>query len=242
MQPRVALGILVIVATACTAPPTNQTAVSTVVSSTTTTRSVTTTRVSVKAATVRIEGESCTEKWIGSGFVVDDDGDPSTPPVIITNRHVVAGSLHLSVTSASGKTLVVTRVTQARYVDLARIDVSGALPTELHVGTDPHTGTHIALVGHPGGGRLQTDHGTVVGYVKNAELGSTGRIMRLDAWVRPGNSGGPVVDSAGDVVGVVYATETATHYGLALPAHLLHEIFSDPGAQSPVVPCSDTAP
>src|SRR6478672_5910962 len=117
-----AVGVLAVVAVACTPTPTHPNATPTRNMSTQTTTSIAVTRVSVRAATVRIEGESCTEKWIGSGFVVDDDGVQNTPPVVITNRHVVAGSLRLSVTTASGHRLAVTRVTQAKYVDLARIN------------------------------------------------------------------------------------------------------------------------
>ncbi len=231
---------LVVVAAACTAPPDDSTSAATHRPATTTTApSRTVPRASVAGATVRIDGESCTERWVGSGFVVDHDQDPATPPVVITNRHVVAGSTHLTVTTSTGARLTVEGVTQARYVDLALVAVSGPVPAALAVAPDSRPGAHVSLVGHPLGGGLDTRHGTVVDYVRNPRLGSTGQIMRLDAWVRPGNSGGPVLDADGDVIGVVYAVEIATHEGLALPAHLLADVFSDPDAQTAVTPCAD---
>ena len=77
----------------------------------------------------------------------------------------------------------------------------------------------------------------MVDYTTDPELGGTGEIMRLDVWVRPGNSGGPVLDAHGDVVGVVYAIEVASHHGLAIPADVLARLARDPGAGRPVVAC-----
>jgi S1-C subfamily serine protease len=71
----------------------------------------------------------------------------------------------------------------------------------------------------------------VVDFVDGSNLGVPGEVMRLTANVQPGNSGGPVLDGRGHVVGIVYAIELATGYGLAIPPDTLRTLTSAGGFQ-----------
>ena len=192
-------------------------------------------------ATVRIEGTSCDAEWVGSGFLVDLDGDRPDPPVVVTNRHVVEGSSSLRVRPTTAAALTVTGVSQLRFTDLAIISVDGTVPEPLVLASvEPTKGDHVRVFGYPGGGAFDRKTGTVHDHVREAELGSTGEIMRLDVWVRPGNSGGPVIDRHGNVVGVVYAIERSTHLGLAIPARTLSRMADDPAANREVADCESS--
>ncbi|MCD9623932.1 trypsin-like peptidase domain-containing protein [Rhabdothermincola salaria] len=61
--------------------------------------------------------------------------------------------------------------------------------------------------------------------------------MRTTARVEPGNSGGPLLDANGDVVGVVFAIETETGYSLVIPIGVVKSLVANPVQFRPVVAC-----
>ncbi len=139
----------------------------------------------------------------GSGFVLDSQGH------IVTNDHVVAGANRLTVTFADGSTAEATIVGTDPSNDLAviRVDVPGGSLHPLKLGDSGtlRVGQMAIAIGSPF--RLQ---GTVtVGVVSSLGRdlqGTNGRviggIIQTDAAVNPGNSGGPLLNSSGEVIGV----------------------------------------
>ena len=102
---------------------------------------------------------------------------------------------------------------------------------------DPAPGDLLRVYGYPGGGPMRVNEGEVRDYVVNSELGTEGRVMRAEVEIRPGNSGGPALDTAGRVVGVVYAIELDTKLGLIVPVSTLEQVLGDEGARQPVEGC-----
>jgi S1-C subfamily serine protease len=96
----------------------------------------------------------------------------------------------------------------------------------------------VTAYGYPSAHQLTMTSGRVLGYSKDVQLGNLGRVMKFSAHIEPGNSGGPLVDTTGRVVGVVYATEIATGDGLAVPVSTLKDTLSDPHGLKDVQPCS----
>jgi S1-C subfamily serine protease len=174
------------------------------------------------ASTVKIVGQGCGQIQEGSGFIVG-------PGLVVTNAHVIAGIPHPVVEDLHG-THPTTVVSFDPNYDLALLRVSGL--TEPSLTLDPvnaSRGTEAAVLGYPGGGPF-----TAVSAGVMAEFEAEGRniygqgltvrnVYELQAIVRPGNSGGPLVLPDGEVVGVVFSrstTDSDVGYALTSPGVL----------------------
>jgi S1-C subfamily serine protease len=160
-----------------------------------------------RAATVEIEGSGCGEIIEGSGFVV-------APGLVATNAHVVAGVSAPVVTDAAGRHKAVV-VSFDPNLDFAVLRVSGLAAAPLPLDqNDEARGAIGAALGYPGGGPFTAsaaailDKQTAVGRNIYDEGIVRRDIYELQAIVRPGNSGGPLVSPDGHVLGVIFATST----------------------------------
>jgi S1-C subfamily serine protease len=160
-------------------------------------------------STVKILGTACGQILEGSGFVV-------APGVVVTNAHVVAGEQGQAVEDRSG-THRAFAVAFDPKIDVAVLRSPGlSAPTlPMSTATVPR-GTEGAVLGYPGGGPLDTGPAVVL-REENAVgrdiygTGLTARdIYELRADVRPGNSGGPLVNTRAVVIGVVFARSART--------------------------------
>ncbi len=169
-----------------------------------------------QGSVVKVEGAGCGEILEGSGFVV-------APGLVLTNAHVVAGIAHPNVIDATGSHRSVAVYFNPRF-DLALLAVQGLAdpPLDLLGSTVPR-GTQAAVLGYPGGGPFTARPGGVM-----AEFTAQGRdiygqgltdrpVYEVQAVVQPGNSGGPLVEPNGAVIGVVFSRSvTNSDIGFAL--------------------------
>jgi S1-C subfamily serine protease len=160
-----------------------------------------------RSATVKIEGLGCGGLVEGSGFIVARD-------LVATNAHVVAGITRPVVEDQNGDH-VGTVVFFDPNMDFAVIRVSGLTEAPLALDSaNESRGLVGAVLGYPGGGPftvsgaaiLQREQAVGRNIYDNAIV--TRSIYELQAVVRPGNSGGPLVTPNGQVVGVVFAMST----------------------------------
>lgn len=186
----------------------------------------------MKKLTVRVRNVSCQGVVVGSGFAVDRD-------LLITNRHVLAGAGVIEVSTWDGHSLDATAAEVGVLGDLGVALVSGTLPRVGSFGQTPSIGDPITVAGYPLGGELSLSKGAVVDFVDGAQLGIPGEVMRVSARIQHGNSGGPVLDRHGKIVGVVYAIEVATDLGLAIPIDTLRSLARSGGFES-VPPCGSS--
>lgn len=163
--------------------------------------------VDAAAQTVKILGDapSCSANLEGSGFAF-------APGRVLTNAHVLAGVRSTAVVTAeSSKAYEATVVYFDPDTDLAVLDVPGLPVDPLTFSGDVERGEAVAVLGYPENGGLQATPGRVRDQIvaRGNDIYGDGVVMRdvlsLRADVRPGNSGGPVVDRSGSVVGVVFA-------------------------------------
>lgn len=171
---------------------------------------------------VRVLSTACGLGIEGSGWAVQ-------PGIIVTNAHVVAGSDDTTVTTQDGIELDATPIYYQPRRDLALLQVGTALPT-LPISSQRKQGEDAAVLGYPENGpyalapaRIGETRATVSeDSYGNGPVERT--IVALSGNVRSGNSGGPLVDPQGRVVGTVFAATTSgTHGGFAIPAEQVRE-------------------
>jgi S1-C subfamily serine protease len=179
--------------------------------------------------TVRVRNVNCEGITLGSGFAI-------APDVLVTNRHVLAGADELTINTWSGESLAVTTAEVGALGDLGIATVNGKLPTVARYGPAAQAGDPITVVGYPLGGALTFEDGIVVDRADGTRFGIDGELLRVTAQVEHGNSGGPILDTSGRVVGVVFAIEIATGFGLAIPTETVVSLERAGGFETPP-PC-----
>jgi S1-C subfamily serine protease len=175
-----------------------------------------------EASTVKIIGDGCGQIQEGSGFVVG-------PGVVVTNAHVVAGIAHPMV-QAGTSLLATTVIYFDPAYDLSVLRVSGldepVLPLDA---AQVDRGVQAAVLGYPGGGPFEAGPAGIMAAfeAEGRDIYGQGLTVRnvyeIQARVRPGNSGGPLVQLDGQVIGVVFSRSTTNGdigYALASPGVL----------------------
>jgi S1-C subfamily serine protease len=149
----------------------------------------------------------CGQNQTGSGFVV-------APGRVVTNAHVVAGVSQPVVEVPGGGALQGRVVEFDPQKDLAVIAVDGLQVQPLGIGNQLQAGAQAAFAGYPHGGPFQSKPASVQSVSQMMVPDIYGQnpipeeIYQLAADVQPGNSGGPLLNQSGQVVGVVFAKST----------------------------------
>jgi serine protease Do len=171
------------------------------------------------------EGDDGGRRAMGSGFLIHPDG------YIVTNAHVVEGASEVQVRLAAGRRLKGTVIGRDSGVDLALVKVESkeklaVLP--LGDSDQLRVGEFVMALGHPFGLEQTVSFGIVSR--KGAPLQSATRgfdFVQTDAAVNPGNSGGPLVNMAGQVVGVNTMAARNGSIGFAIPSNLVKALLPE---------------
>lgn len=190
----------------------------------------------IRHLTVRVRAVGCHRTGTASGVAVG-------PHTLITNQHVVADAAAVELNHWDGSSARARVVAIAAVDDLAVVHVDGQLPAVGRLAeTDPAAGTDVLAAGYPHGGVQTVERGRIIEYAPLATSPDASAVMRLSTPIVEGNSGGPVVDVTGAVVGVVFGIETATGYGVAVPASALRRLLAAGSSPPATPPCAAQAP
>jgi serine protease Do len=160
-------------------------------------------------------------KAYGSGFIIDPGG------IIVTNKHVIDGAIDISVILSNGDRYHGTLLAVAAMLDLAVVKVEADHPLPvLHWGDSDalQVGDPVLTIGNPLGIGMSVSAGIVSALNRDIQDTPFDQYIQTDAAINHGNSGGPLVDTDGDVVGVdtaLYNPEEAGGFigiGFAIPA------------------------
>ena len=163
----------------------------------------------------------------GSGFNVKADG------VIVTNAHVASSSSLLAVGLWDGNSFPARLEKRNTRRDLAvlRIEAAGLEAAKLANSDELRVGELVVAVGNPLGFMGAVTTGVVHAIGRRPGLGP-GKWIHSDAQLAPGNSGGPLADARGNVVGV--NTMIASGMGLAVPSNTVNRLLEGDLEQAPL--------
>lgn len=146
---------------------------------------------------------------LGSGFVIKPDG------LIVTNRHVIEGASEITVTFSDGTSLGATLVAAA-VVDIALLRVNPERPLPAVKWGDSFTlrqGTPVIAIGNPLGYSSSVSSGIVSALDRDIRSSPFDDYIQTDAAINQGNSGGPLFNLQGEVIGVNSAIVTTSEAG-----------------------------
>jgi len=153
-----------------------------------------------------------TGNGLGSGVVVDDQGD------ILTSLHVVANATDIQVIFADGTQSSATVSVKQPENDIAVLSASQPpgliVPAVLGNPNAMHVGDDIYAVGNPFGLYSSMSAGVISGFDRSFQVPDSNvklqGLIQIDAAVNPGNSGGPLLNRNGEVIGIVAGIENPT--------------------------------
>jgi serine protease Do len=155
----------------------------------------------------------------GSGFVIDPGG------LIVTNAHVVEGSNWIQVRLFDGRRFTATVMGRDARVDVAVLKIEGAGPLPVLTFGDANrlrVGEFVMALGHPFGLEHSVSFGIVSRKGAPLTVAAPGfDFIQTDAAINPGNSGGPLVNMAGEVVGMNSMAARNGSIGFAIPSNLV---------------------
>ncbi len=160
----------------------------------------------------------------GSGVIVSTDGE------ILTNLHVVHGTTRIVVTLTDGRRNEASIVGVDRLTDLAvlKIDATDLIPARWGDSDRLEEGALVWAIGSPFGFQHSITSGIVSAKNRSNRAGTAFQdFLQTDAAVNPGNSGGPLVDAAGNVVGINTMIVGPTFQGisLAIPSNVAQAVY-----------------
>ncbi len=146
---------------------------------------------------------------IGSGVFIDERG------YAVTNHHVVNGATSINLKTADGAVYTARIVSSDSLADIAVISIDRPAPRALRFADYVSTAEKVIAIGSP----LGFEFTVTEGIISKAEVTSGAvKLIQTDVAVNPGNSGGPILNIAGDIVGIT-TSKAADAQGIGFAVH-----------------------
>lgn len=173
-------------------------------------------------------GQQQEQVGTGSGVIISEDG------YIVTNNHVVAGASELEVTLNNNKSYKAKLVGTDSKMDIALLKISAdqKLPYSTFADSDQvKVGEWVLAVGNPYNLTSTVTAGIVSAKARNLENNGLQSFIQTDAAVNPGNSGGALVNTRGELIGIntMISSPTGSYagYSFAIPSNITRKIIED---------------
>jgi serine protease Do len=163
--------------------------------------------------------EAMVQNSLGSGVIVTNEGH------IITNNHVVDQVDEIEVQLSDGRTKKARLVGSDAQVDLAvlKIDDANVKPLKLGDSDAVQAGDMVLAIGNPFGFEETVTEGIISSKGRPNRVDGFGDFLQTDAAINPGNSGGPLINLAGEVIGIntaiISQTGSSAGIGFAIPSN-----------------------
>ena len=169
-----------------------------------------------------------TQIGTGSGVIITEDG------YIVTNNHVIQNATELEVTLNNNKSYQAKLVGTDSKMDIAllKIEADEKLPYTVFGNSDEiKVGEWVLAVGNPYNLTSTVTAGIVSAKARNLDTGGIQSFLQTDAAVNPGNSGGALVNTRGELIGIntmiSSPTGSYTGYSFAIPSNITRKIIED---------------
>lgn len=162
------------------------------------------------------------QKGVGTGFIIDKDG------YILTNNHVVDGVRKVEVVLAGGKRNTADIVGRDPQSDVALLKIApdrDLMAMTLGNSDKAKTGEWVVAMGNPYGLDNNVTAGVISGKGRELPEAPFVDFIQTDAAIYPGNSGGPLINMNGEVVGINTAVVPGTQLGFSIPISKVKEIL-----------------
>jgi len=166
---------------------------------------------------------------LGSGFIVDPSG------LVVTNNHVIQDSDEITVTLADDAVFKATVVGRDTKTDLALLKIEPGKKTLIAVGfgtsDDARVGDWVLAIGNPFGLGGTVTAGIISARARDINAGPYDDFLQTDASINKGNSGGPMFNMKGEVIGIntaIYSPSGGSiGIGFAIPSSLARPVIDD---------------
>lgn len=158
----------------------------------------------------------------GSGFIITNDG------YVVTNEHIMEGATAAAIITYDGVSHQVTKIGSSALMDIALLKITGTYaPLVLANSDNIQIGQKVIAIGNPLGLQFSVTEGIVSGINRPGE-NNINAYVQTDAALNPGNSGGPLIDTSGKVIGINnFKIGGGESLGFALESNYIKKVVNE---------------